>query len=539
MTRPTRGRPRATSRRARPAAKRVSPRALGSLTPPPPNWFLIHPWLQEAGIQVTAETATQVAAVYGCCRLIVDCLAPAPILVTEIQGDGAHEVLHDDGVAWTLNYGAPVAQAPDALTSQAIEESLYWAALLDGNGYAEIQRDNSGKFFGLWPVDSERVTPKRDEDGFYYEVSQHTGGVARVEPVDMFHLRGPSLKGWVGDSIIYRAAKAIGIAGAAQIYSSAYFANGTAVSGLLTSDKNVTPAQAKDAKSRWNEDHGGGPSKAHGVSVLGAGVKYQPINQTNQEAMLIEARRFQVQEIARFFGVPTTLLADNEAWTNLSELYLGFYRNALRPWAERFDAEASRKLMAQRKPWREVTHDLTHLTLGSFKDQVAALVAAVGGKPIWTQNEARAIFGKNSMDGCDTLDVPGPAAKDLAVEPAKPDHPNEKPMPDKGASPNEGDMANAAVVVMLGHELERYAKKLANRRADLSKSAPEKIEAGIEKARSQFRVSLIEDCADALLMLKHQAATRELVVAMADAVEQGEPPKLAAMRVLSTAMGTA
>jgi HK97 family phage portal protein len=429
-----------------------------------------------------------------------------------------------------LNYGAQVQLAPDAPTAQSVEEALYWSALLgDGNGYAEIQWDNSNRFFGLWPIESERVTPKRDETGFYYEVTQPQGGAARVESVDMFHLRGPSLKGYVGDSMIYRAAKAIGIAHASQVYSAAYFANGTAISGLLTSDKNVTPAQAKDAKARWNEDHGGGPGKAHGVSVLGAGVKYQPINHTAQESMLIESRRFQVQEIARFFGVPTTLLADNEAWTNLGELYLGFYRNALRPWAERFDAEATRKLFSQRQPWRDVSHDLTHLTLGSFKDQVSALTQATGGRAIWTPNEARAIFGKNPMDGGDELEPPKPEPM-AAPAPAPAQEDPEDPADTEDESEDSGEPVTAvdALEAMFGDAFGRHCRRVKARAADLKRDL---TEAELVAIRRKF----VEDCGPAMLLANRGRVDQSPVIdplEYAVTLEAGEPADKAAGRIV-------
>jgi HK97 family phage portal protein len=514
-------------RRVAVASKRRQPRAAGRIRVPPPNWFLLSPLLQEAGVYVTPETASQVAAVYGCCRLIVDCLAPSPIVVSEITGGGVRQDRPDDPIAWTLNYGAQVALAPDAPTAQAVEEALYWAALLgDGNGYAEIQRDMSGRFFGLWPIDPSRVTPRRDETGFYYEVSQYNGGPARVEAMDMFHLRGPSLFGWVGDSVIYRASKAIGIAHASQVYSAAYFANGTAISGLLSSDKNITPAQAKAAKELWKDEHGGGPSRAHGISVMGQGVKYQAINHTAQEAMLIESRRFQVAEIARFFGVPTTLLADNEAWTNLGELYLGFYRNALRPWAERFDAEASRKLFPQRQPWREVTHDLTHLTLGSFKDQVSALSQATGNKPMLTQNEARALFGRNSMPGCDDLkplvSAPKPAFQPKPTDPMEPDEddPEEDP-------PRRGVSARDALAAMFADAFGRHLRRVKNRRADLKRDLT-------EAEAEAMRTKLVEDCGAALALARRGGASEGVdLTTYASALDAGEPPDKAADRLVA------
>src|SRR5574337_2114381 len=228
-------------------ARRLRPRAAGTLAPPPPEWFLLHPWLREAGVLVTGETAPQVSAVYGCCRLIVDSLAPAPIRVYEVGDNGQREIRHDDSAAYTLNWGAPVRLAPDALPGQAIEEALYWSALtMRGNGYAEIQLDGAGRFFALWPIEPDRVKPRRDEGGqLYYEVQQPLGGVARVPPERMFHLRGPSLHGWLGDCIVTRAAKAIGVAQAQQVFRAAYFANGTVLSGYFKSATQVSDEQKR------------------------------------------------------------------------------------------------------------------------------------------------------------------------------------------------------------------------------------------------------------------------------------------------------
>lgn len=531
-------------------ASRFSPRAAGVITAPSPYWFIQHPWLKEAGVIITAETAAQVSAVYGCCRLIVDSLAPAPITVTEIQKEGVRKALPDDSVAYTLNYGAPVDKAPDAPTSQAIEEALYWSALLHGNGYAEIQRDVSGRFFALWPIQSERVTPWRDETGFYYRVTQPTqGGLgagpwARLEPKDMFHVRGPSLYGWLGDSPVVRAAKAIGIAQAAQVFSAAYFANGTVISGLITSEKAITQKQADDAKAKWTEEHSGGPAAQHGISVLGQGLKYEPLNHNAQESQLIEARRFQVHEIARFFGVPTTLLADNEAWTNLSELYLGFYRNALRPWAERFDAEATRKLFPQRQPWREVKHDLTHLTLGSFKDQVAACAQAVNDG-LWTRNEARAVFGKNSVPDGDVI-VVGSAVKSLedALEPPKPPAPPMLPAP---KAPDEDDdedeekppererlnLAREAVTSMFSDAFARHTKRIANLKTQAKRDLT-------GEERTKYRARLVDECASALALAKRAAGRDTGAVDLAtfmDAIDAGEPPEKAAERLVGAIWG--
>jgi HK97 family phage portal protein len=522
------------------AVRRRQPRAAGTISAQRPEFFLTTPFLREAGVPVTADTATQVSAVYGCCRLIVDSLAAAPIRVYENKTDGRRDVLHDDSTAYTLNWGAPVAQAPDAPTAQAIEEALYWSGLLHGNGYAEIQWDGGNRFFALWPIEPDRVTPRREGKDFWYDVMQPYGGTAQLAATNMFHLRGPSLFGWLGDSTVYRAAKAIGIGQALQVFRAAYFANGTVISGLLSSDKIVTPQQADRAIESWNKAHRG-PAAAHTVAVTGQGFKFQPIGHNAQESQPTEASRFQVQEIARFFGVPTTLLADNEAWTNLSELYLGFYRNALLPWAERFDAEATRKLFPQRKPWREVQHDLTQLVMGSFKERILALRQAVNGG-LKTRNEARAILGDNTIGPAgDVLVVEGtvrPLEQVLAEppEPApatpgqQPGMPPDEDVPEEDMPPAPARRNGAAGIARAAVALDRLERRMAARRADLTRNAPEKLDANLAEERKRLEPGVVEECRRALGLTEGpdgEMRARKMI----DAVLSGEPAHLAVDRL--------
>lgn len=463
------------------------PRAAGDLAPPAPDWFIRSPWLREAGVTITPETALQVSAVYACIRIITDAIASAPVRVYEIKPKGLREILHDDPTAYTLNWGASLRWAPDAPTAQAVEESLYWSALVSGNGYAEIQRDQAQRFVALWPVESDRVTPKRNRDGeLIYEVSQPQGGTVEVEPSRMFHLRGPSLYGWVGDSPVYRAAKAVGVALAANVYSAAYFANGSILGGYLKTPKAMPDDKKKRFGEKWRSNYQG-PGKAHGTPILDEGLEYVALNHDAQKSQLIEARAFQVREVARYFGIPTALLAETESWTAISELYLAAYRNAIRPWAERFDAEATRKLFPERQPWREVQHDLTHLVMGSFKDQVAALDQAVAGG-LKTRNEARAILGDNTIgpDGDvlvvnstaktleDVLDPPEPAP--VAAPPPAMESPEDE---------DEDEVENLARAgIVLG--LEAHARRWRARSRDVSQE-------NLPAARDELRGRLAKE----------------------------------------------
>jgi hypothetical protein len=357
----------------------------------------------------------------------------------------------------------------------------------------------------------------------------------------MFHLRGPSLRGWVGDSAVYRAAKAVGIALASQVYAATYFANGTIVSGILKHPKFIGRERKDALRQDWVDNWGRGPRKApssfvapnrqaleerrsesmHGVPLLDDGWDFEPVNHDAQKSQLVESRRFQVPEIARYFGVPTTLLADNEAWTNLGELYLGFYRNALRPWAERFDAEATRKLFPLRQPWREVRHDLSPLTMGSFRDLVSSLREAVGGS-LLTPNEARARIGANPTgpEGDLLMTSAGVVPLRRAIqEPGEgEDASDASDASEHWRAPRRAGIAQAAVA------LERYRRKMEARRAAMTRQAPAKMTANLADLRRTSLVRLREECG-----LPGESG---MVEAMADAVVAGEPPHLAAERIL-------
>lgn len=550
----------------------------------------------EAGVFVSQDTLLTVSALYGCVRLIVDSIAPAPVSIVSVKAGGVREVLADDPVGWVLNYGAPVSLLPDAIPAQAVKEALFWSAMTsDGNGYAIIRWDKAGRFVALEPVESGRVTPRRagsmGED-YYYEVTQPQGGTVRVEARDMFHLRGPSLFGWMGDGPAYRATRALGIALAAQSFSGSYFANGATPSGLLTSDKIVTADQAKRAKEQWVETNGGGPGKSHQIAVVGQGIKYQQVSSDAAGAQLIESRKFQVSEIARFFGVPTSLLAEG-AWTDLGETYRGFYKSALLPWIRRFDQEATRKLFPQRQTWRQVEHDLTSLTLGSFKEQVDALDRAVN-RGILTCNEARHVLGYNDVEDGDERLIPTEvktvtqlgAERESAELKALPEifayhleqgviKKNEvrerlslPPIPGgeefcepvqvkvdenqielqeeiaeaKPANDAEEDDAEDAEeeakpmppkrppadVARVAIALDRVERRLSARRKDLEKNAPDSAAKLLGEERARLTTSLVDDVG-ALLTGEGEAVMR--VEAAINAVLAGEPAHLAAERL--------
>src|SRR4051794_34309606 len=107
-------------------------------------------------------------------------------------------------------------------------------ALLNGNGYAEVERDEGGRPVALWPLDSARMKVGHDEEvGRYYE---YRTGVDKVvlRPDQVYHLMGLSRDGCTGLNPIQLARESLGLTQAAERFGASFFGNSAKPSGILT-----------------------------------------------------------------------------------------------------------------------------------------------------------------------------------------------------------------------------------------------------------------------------------------------------------------
>ena len=125
---------------------------------------------------------------------------------------------------------------------------------------------------------------------------------------------------------------------------------------------------------------------------------------------MLEARKFQVAELARFYGVPPHLVGDVEKTTSwgsgIEQLVDGFHKFGLRPYLERIE-ESARIHLLQRHEWDEYefefkTKDLLRASylerIKSNKDRILSGQA--------TMNEVRVEEGDAPITNADFLLAP-------------------------------------------------------------------------------------------------------------------------------------
>lgn len=302
------------------------------------TWDLL-PGRTDAGRHVSERDALQVAAVWRAVNLIAGTSSSLPL---KTYRDGTRERV------------ASVVDDPHPeLTPFELFETLWFSLLLWGNSYHQKIRNRDGRVVELWPLPSSqmqvgRVTPSASfPGGKLFKLVDGDGETHVLSSRDVFHVPGPGYDGITGVSPIRMASQGLGLALAAEEYGARLFGSGSMMAGILQTEQRLDEEQAKSIKARWQANVGG-LRKSHEIAVLGSGAKFQPVTMPNTDAQFLESRKFQISEIARWFGIPPHLLFDVEkstSWgTGIESQSIGFVVYTLRPWLTRIEQRVTKEL---------------------------------------------------------------------------------------------------------------------------------------------------------------------------------------------------
>ncbi|EAV1937138.1 phage portal protein, partial [Salmonella enterica] len=89
---------------------------------------------------------------------------------------------------------------------------------------------------------------------------------------------------------------------AANNASAAVFKHGMRPSGVLKTDKILTPEQRKNFQENYVKEFSGAMNAGR-VPLLEAGLDFNKTSMSLEDAQMLDTRRFSVEEICRWFGV--------------------------------------------------------------------------------------------------------------------------------------------------------------------------------------------------------------------------------------------
>lgn len=360
-----------------------------------------------SGMVVTPVSAMRVAAVFACVQKIAGAIATLPIHAYKTEGDIKSRLPRDD-LWFKLN-----EQPSPQFTAASHWEGVSIAQLLRGDSYTWIRRGLNNSIRELLPMPWGCVSPIRQPDGSVrYYVSLPDYGIQTWLGADeVLHFPGFGFDGIKSMSVISYAAKAaVGNAMAMDEYSGRFFADGAHPSIILSASGKMSPDQVTALQNAFRNKYAGIDNAHRLPLVLTEGISAKEISLSAEDAQLLEARKFQVIDIARAFGVPPHMIGETSASTSwgsgIESMSRGFVTYTLQPHLVRIEQELNRKLFP-RDTGKTLQFDRDALIEGDSKAQAEYNRAALGGPGSgqgWmTVNEVRRSKGLKPIDGGDVL----------------------------------------------------------------------------------------------------------------------------------------
>lgn len=348
---------------------------------------------------VTEDTALQISAVWACTRIIAETIGSLPLNVYQKTNEGREKA--DD-----LTLIRVLTEQPNArMTSQEWRETMALNLVLHGNCYSVIDRNVKGQVVSLWPLPAEQVRVDVLPDGepvYYYEDDK---GYSAYSEKSILHIKLFG-NGMIGLSPLAYARNTIGLASAAEDYSHRFYINGGKPSGVLTMDQILNTEQRAAIRANFSSMFEGSEN-SHRMMLLEAGAKYQQIQMNPDDLQMIQTRRFQLEDIARFFGVPSFLINDTEKTTTwgsgIEQMMIGFYQLNLRPYLSRFEQAMMKKLLTpQQRSKYTIEFNFEGLLRADSKGR-SEYYSTMVNNGIMTRNEVRKRENLSQKEGADDL----------------------------------------------------------------------------------------------------------------------------------------
>jgi HK97 family phage portal protein len=347
-----------------------------------------------SGMRVSADTAMRLSAVFRAVSLISGHMGMLPI---RFFVPGSRTPVTDHPLVHLLNCRPNQWQ-------NAFEwrEMLQGHLELRGNAYNEIVIDGAGAISALLPLHPDRVKVEWLDNGDYrYKLQEREGQTRTLPRGAVWHIRGLSNNGVVGLSTIEHARESMGLGLAAQDYGARFFANDAKPSGGWIE----FPGQFADKEARimfrdtWQQMQGG--MNRGKTAVLDRGMKLHELGAKNSDAQFLETRRFQISEIARWFGVPPHKLGDLDkaTFSNIEQQALEYVQDALLQRAKRWEASIASELLLESEKF-EIRYDFRELLRGDSAQRAGFYHQGIMDGWL-TRNEARKSEDLEPIEGLD------------------------------------------------------------------------------------------------------------------------------------------
>lgn len=428
------------------------------------------------GIVVSAESAKRCSAVFACNSLISETLASLPCVLYRRLSGGGKERARDHRVYRTLRFRPNAWMSPmDFFAGGQMHAGMH------GNAMAEIVDD--GRAMDLKPMHPNRTTIEQLSTGrLRYQYNDPLQGMRTLLQDRVLHVRDLSDDGFTGQARTVLAREAIAVATAGEGYVANFFRNDATGRLLLTSG--TTPDEKTRAQYRKmiDENYAGWQNRSK-TMLLWGGMTAQELGKHDDSGFIIDPRKFQVADIARFWRVPLFMIALEEkstTWgTGIEQQMQGFVDFTVKPWLDRWAQAMTRALLDESEQEEYfIEFLLADLVRGDLKTRMEAYQI---GRQIgmWNPNELRAKENEGPREdgmGDEYQQTPTGAAPNTAP----PVTPQADPPGDPNAGQQQARSVSAPLLADAANRIAGVEIRAVERRAKKAQQDPAKWTAWVQ-----------------------------------------------------------
>lgn len=277
----------------------------------------------------------RLSAVYAATNMISNSCALIPMKVLCTKG-GRRKEVENHSLNMILNL-SPNSKHNHFNFFKLLIESV----ILKGNGYAYIERDGNLNVKALHLINPDFVNPVITDDGIKYLVN---GMDKAIDAINMIHLYQHLDDTFRGISTIKYADMALSGAYNAEKHSDNFFKSGAGLMGVLKSSAPMTNEQKKQVAESWSTSIKN--TLGGGVAILPQGLDFQSISVSPEDSQLLDVRKYNVIEIARFFNISPVKLFDysNVSYSTLEQTSMSYLQDTILPFTQLMEDEFNRKL---------------------------------------------------------------------------------------------------------------------------------------------------------------------------------------------------
>lgn len=308
-----------------------------------------------AGVVVGEQSSLGLSALFRGVSLISGTLGSLPMRSLRMNSAGAPEEtpsVFDD------------PDGPDGQTPFEWKESLFAHLVIHGRAGAIKVRSVTGavvrlplvhplSWFPELPSMEEYRSGNLPAGGLWFRITFADGSQKRLDQTDFWYVPALAMTPGFGQGLLQVARASLSTAIAGDKAAAKVFASGALISGLASPMDEDLDISEDIPKLRQELNRSVlGHENAGTIALVNRRLSFTPWTMTAQQAQFVESRKFQIEEISRWTGVPPHLLMQVEkqtSWgTGVDEQNQGLSKFVLGHWAKRVEERGARLLAKPR-----------------------------------------------------------------------------------------------------------------------------------------------------------------------------------------------